>query len=1563
MAEDSTIWKQLRIGILEVVFGGSAGRRGGRPASRTRRACLECLESRQLLAVDVPYLSPLKAELIIRTDTDHDGGSALVSETPTGAIQVDYTSSAGDSTKLFPAGTVTSIVFYGGAGHDQLINQTDLPVIAYGGAGHDHLVGGGGGDLLIGGIGNDRMWGGGGNDRLEGQAGEDFLYGGAGVDSLLGGDGDDYLSGGSGDDFLYGNDGNDSVDGGDGDDRLLGGQGNDRLFGRGGDDFLDGNAGNDHLEGEAGNDRLIGGDGGDMLFGAAGVDTLLGGGGNDVLSGGSSKDYLYGNEGNDSIAGGGGDDYILGGDGDDRLYGQAGDDLIEGNTGNDYFEGGDGADRLLGGPGADRIYGGGGDDSMFGGDGNDLIVGGFGVDYLYGEGGADSLEGGVGNDHILGGEGDDRLFGRTGDDYIEGNNGDDYVEGEQGDDRILGGAGNDFVLGGAGVDTLFGGDGADLLFGEEGADFLYGDDGNDSLQGGADDDVILGGLGDDRLFGRAGDDYIEGNDGDDYIEGEQGGDRILGGAGNDHLLGGDGVDSLFGEAGNDLISGGAHGDFLYGAEGDDSIDGGDGADNLYGGGDNDRLFGHAGDDYIEGGDGADYVEAGSGDDRVLGGQGGDTLIGGTGSNQLIGDAGDDLLIGGEERDFLYGGDGADTLHGNGGDDYLSGGASNDVIFGHLGLDQIYGGDGDDALVGGGAEDIIYGGDGRDMLIGGDAIDYLVGEGDDDILIGGSVSYDSDAASLRQAIAWWGSGFTYEDRTGTLSVDTNPSALIINHSVHDDQVPDDIIGGGGRDWFILPSLVGTWDVLGVSHETAGGAEGVGLQLLAAAPPLEGFELIDSFDALIDASGDELISSMMPHGDDVSKRAEHLALFQLVRYQDVTSIATKSGSWFDASVWSNGRVPIAGERVLVPYGAVVEVDEVSDADVQTIRVDGELRFATDVDTQLRVDTMVVSDSGRLVIGDAAHPIQDDVTARLVFTDSGPVDTQADPFSLGRGLITHGAVEMYGAERTAFLESRTLLARGTYRIALEQIPTGWEVGDKIVIAGAAIDDAQEEVRVIRAIYDNLVIVDPLEYDHLALDASLGVHIANLTRNIIIESEADPGDIDRLGHVMFMHNRDVDVHYAGFYNLGRTDKSQAVTDPQVDENWNQIAGTGDNPRARYAVHFHRNGVTADTPPAVVQGSVVEGSPGWGFVNHSSYVDFSENVAYGVNGAAFSTEKGDEIGSFRNNIAIATTGTGLEPNVRDNVQDFGHSGDGFWLQGAGVAVTGNVAAGADGSGFIYYTRGFNRNGSITRFDAENLDDPSLAAGAATLDVGFVPIKEFSNNVAYGAKVGLTVRYHLRGAAHDATSLVSDSTFWNNREGVRVPYSANIVLRNISVLADPADDAHTGVSGNRVTYSIVYDNMRVEGYARGIFMASNGASEVIGGRFKNHSNILIGSASSQGRSVLITGDPVFVLPDNFPASLTLDITMWFHPEEFAPSFSYLFYDTTVVLDYGPFSNRRLYFSQQDPDAVPFPDAASYIPSEYVGLTTAQLASRFGLEVAGKVAPDGLVSVHGIAGLL
>ena len=101
------------------------------------------------------------------------------------------------------------------------------------------------------------------------------------------------------------------------------------------------------------------------------------------------------------------------------------------------------------------------------------------------------------------------------------------------------------------------------------------------------------------------------------------------------------------------------------------------------------------------------------------------------------------------------------------------------------------------------------------------------------------------------------------------------------------------------------------------------------------------------------------------------------------------------------------------------------------------------------------------------------------------------------------------------------------------------------------------------------------------------------------------------------------------------------------------------------------------------MRGSVVIGSPGWGFVNHSSNVEFVENVAYGVYGSSFASEDGNEIGLMQANLSISADGSSDPIGARMDIHDFGFNGHGYWLQGPGVKMISNISAGSSGPGFL----------------------------------------------------------------------------------------------------------------------------------------------------------------------------------------------------------------------------------------------------------------------------------------
>ena len=1485
----------------------------------------ELLERRELLSVNQILYDAANSRLYLVGTSDADQVSVSYSA---GSLVARAESVDGIVEQSFSVSAVSSIRFDGGNGNDTFVNGTNVPVLAFGGAGNDYLSGGNADDELNGGDGDDELVGNGGDDALLGDAGNDTLSGGLGNDNLYGGSGNDSLDGGDGADKLQGESG---------DDNLQGGSGNDSLYGYDGNDVLDGGDGNDYLDGMDGDDRLLGSAGDDVLIGGAGIDTLLGGLGNDDLYGGSGNDSLDGGDGADRLRGDSGDDNLQGGSGDDFLYGYDGNDTLDGGDGNDLLQGMDGDDWLLGNAGDDVLLGDAGNDTLSGGLGNDNLYGGSGNDSLDGGDGADKLQGESGDDNLQGGSGNDSLYGYDGNDVLDGGDGNDYLDGMDGDDRLLGSAGDDVLIGGAGIDTLLGGLGNDDLYGGSGNDSLDGGDGADRLRGDSGDDNLQGGSGDDFLYGYDGNDTLDGGDGNDLLQGMDGNDRLLGGAGNDNLSGGAGNDSLLA------------------GDGDDYLDGGNG---------NDWLTGMAGNDVLFGGDGNDIMLGGVGDDVLYGLAGNDTMLGGSGNDHLEGGRDQDTVFGGSGNDFLAGNEGNDILNGEDGDDRLIGMAETDYLMGGAGNDQLLVESGQHVLVGGEGDDILAGSTGADVLIGGNGKDSLYGWGGDDLLVGGATSYDNNVAQLRALMAAWSIAAPYADRVSQIADESFNAHLQSNETVIDDHVADEIFGGDGQDWFFLTGIVEIYDpnlsgstngATTVALDGGAGHTHPGAVILDHPPQLEGFEFIDSLDRIQDRQADETLQTLIPHVDDPVKEREHLTLTQLVRYDAVTNYAVTSGTWSNPSTWSNGVVPADGAHVLIPIDVKVTVDRVNTARLATIRVDGTLSFSTTANSELRVDTIVVTSLGRYEMGTEAAPIPANVTARLVFTDNGPIDRVADPFALGRGLISHGSVSMFGAATTSYLAVQGAVSAGVNRLTLTSVPTGWHIGDQIVLTSTMPGAEQNEVRRIVGFGTNSIILDrPFTYNHVPTTSDLKVHVANLTRNVIVTSES--AAVDRRGHVMFMHSRDVHIQYAGFYQLGRTDKSIPINDSVVDENWQLEPGTGTNPRARYAVHFHRNGIVDDGNPSTVVGCVVVDSPGWGYDNHDSYVDMSNNVAFDVHGAAFVTEDGGEIGSFVNNIAIGTTGSGDATEARQNIQDFGHQGDGFWLQGPGLTVTGNISAGNEGSAYFLFARGVIDGGTRDTFLAANLPDPSIANGAAEVAIDTVPMRDFSNNIGYASAIGLSVWYHLVAASQGQKGVFADSTFWNNSTGVDLPYTKHTILRNLEIVrtpdGEPGVSSGIGVNTNLVTSDVVFENLIVTGHRFGVLLPRQGMTVVNGGVYDNHDDFFVQTAVNADRLVMLTGD--------IQMNRLAMVPYFTYP---AYNSTFMFLQDRVILNFGQFQNQRAYYGIQSPQAIPFPQSVPGVPAAYVGLTSQQLWDQFRVAIGGTLAPDEAISDPSIYGLV
>ncbi|MBB5517852.1 Ig-like domain-containing protein [Amphiplicatus metriothermophilus] len=583
---------------------------------------------------------------------------------------------------------------------------------------------------------------------------------------------------------------------------------------------------------------------------------------------------------------------------------------------------------------------------------------------------------------------------------------------------------------------------------------------------------------------------------------------------------------------------------------------------------------------------------------------------------------------------------------------------------------------------------------------------------------------------------------------------------------------------------------------------------------------------------------------PHPDDPAKQAEHIALLNLVPAEEATHTAIKSGSWFDPATWANGEIPGDGAKVVIPAGVTVSYDGESPASIFTIRVDGELDFATDRDTFLEVDTLVVAPSGTLRIGTTENPVAPDVQAVISIADNGPIDVAWDPMLLSRGLISHGAVEIHGAQKDAFVRLAVDPMKGDTALVLESPPEGWRVGDKLVLTGTHLTphgeaeygepypgDTEDEELVIVAIDGNTVHVDrPLQYNHEGARDDLKAYVANYTRNIRVETEnADGLPAHQRGHVMFMHSDDIDVRYAEFYELGRTDKAHRATEAgELD-----AIAPDSNVKGRYPLHIHRAGTGDLEDPAMIVGNAVWGSPGWGFVHHDSNAILADNAAYDVFGAAFVAELGTETGRWVHNIAIKSIGLNRGDKDGEDVLafDLGRTGDGFWLQGRLVEVVDNVAAGMPGGkGFIFHHR--------APPDFIHTLDPSAAPQDDKLryldvtDVNKANITQFSGNEVIAARGGLKVVKLHPQQHHDARSVIEDFTAWEVANGLSIEYTSRYTFIDLDFVATAAENFSVkpwtiGVAYGRNLFDMVVDGANIEGFVTGVQILNDATNDAI----------------------------------------------------------------------------------------------------------------------------------------
>jgi len=650
------------------------------------------------------------------------------------------------------------------------------------------------------------------------------------------------------------------------------------------------------------------------------------------------------------------------------------------------------------------------------------------------------------------------------------------------------------------------------------------------------------------------------------------------------------------------------------------------------------------------------------------------------------------------------------------------------------------------------------------------------------------------------------------------------------------------------------------------------------------------------------------AQLPHPDDPAKQAEHLALFDLVPLSEATHVTVKSGNWNNSATWQGGNVPGADDRAYIQAGHSVTYNANRADALEWLRVDGTLKFATGSNTRLVVETFVVDPGGVLEIGTAANPIAANRTAIIeIDTTGGPISRTEDPFVLSRGLISHGATTIHGAVKKAFTRLQSEARAGDTKLILNDttLPAGWQVGDILLLAGTTADlaetsgqdlfggnsssvaeDAENsrfrdellqitgmnvvngraEISFTNVTNDAALGLTSLLWDHTRPDGDLfgkwelHIHVANLTRNVVVRSSDPSVDAQERGHFMIMHNPNANLRYMLCQDLGRTDKSIPADDPAVLGNFDGSPSTGTNPRGRYGLHLHRVGASSYSGVrSEVVGNVVWGSPGWGIVHHDSYALLEDNVVFDVVGAGIIAEDGSEIGTWRNNLCVKMTGA-PGANFDDNPIpgsgrgirfDLGFVGSGYWIQGgaAGLILENNIAASCNAAGFDIVPKTGLTPLPYSTFPSDLLRIPALrdellAAGLDEVAINAATSAPIVGIQVYNSFRGIHTWLHKRndgdkehtlndapGTNHPYHMVVDNFRIWNVLSGVQNLYSQSMTFTRGLVIGNPTDpvpfdNANDGqdnnVEGIALSHNadnatnLHFDEMRIEGFEYGM---------------------------------------------------------------------------------------------------------------------------------------------------
>lgn len=358
---------------------------------------------------------------------------------------------------------------------------------------------------------------------------------------------------------------------------------------------------------------------------------------------------------------------------------------------------------------------------------------------------------------------------------------------------------------------------------------------------------------------------------------------------------------------------------------------------------------------------------------------------------------------------------------------------------------------------------------------------------------------------------------------------------------------------------------------------------------------------------------------------------------------------------------------------------------------IEVSGIVRFSRTALTTLRVRTVIVLPGGYFDVGNPASPLCPNGSATIILRDV-PIDTSADPFQWGHGIVVFGRMTIAGCSKRAWTQFVGSMPAGAMGGTTRDTLDGWQIGDDLLPAdmrqpaptvahpGAAALRRESPIEAMSIGSTSVGFSKGLDFEHDSVRWDSRTieepYVANLSRNVVIRSE----NPNNPGHIAFVgHAASWDLRYFELVEVGRTKNSP------LDSTSGSHIGT--NQIGRYALHFHHT----NGQGSLVRGAVIRRTSKWGIAIHNTDdVVIEDAVCVDAPGACYVTEEGNEDRfTFRRVFSAYNAGNGKSVLENEDAR-FGPicpmcDGSGLWLRSVKGTVQDSVFMNARTAGIMIF--------------------------------------------------------------------------------------------------------------------------------------------------------------------------------------------------------------------------------------------------------------------------------------